>query len=171
VRTGRTGMHASSTDLKERVVRAVANGQPMREAARRCGVAVTTVKRAVVRQRETGALARKPLPGGPAARRPGGPAARRPGGPELETRLRTRLEAAPEAPVVEHGAGWAEQLGQALRAATMGRAIRRRGGTQQPSRWQPVRAPSRSARRGGKGPPAGTRSSASASTTAAPLPR
>jgi transposase-like protein len=47
-------MRAYSTDLKERLVRAVAEGQPMREAARRYNVAVTTVKRAVVQQRETG---------------------------------------------------------------------------------------------------------------------
>ena len=56
-------MRAYSTDLKERLVRAVADGLPMREAARRFGVAVTTVKRAVVQQRETGSLARKPIPG------------------------------------------------------------------------------------------------------------
>ena len=60
-----SGMRAYSTDLKERLVRAVAEGQPMREAARRFGVAVTTVKRAVVQQRETGSLERKPIPGGP----------------------------------------------------------------------------------------------------------
>ncbi len=58
-------MRAYSTDLKERLVRAVADGQPMREAARRFGVAVTTVKRAVVQQRETGSLERKPIPGYP----------------------------------------------------------------------------------------------------------
>jgi hypothetical protein len=58
-------MRAYSTDLKERLVRAVADGLPMREAARRLGVAVTTVKRAVVQQRETGSLARKPIPGCP----------------------------------------------------------------------------------------------------------
>ena len=46
-------------------MRAVADGQPMREAARRFGVAVTTVKRAVVQQRETGSLERKPIPGCP----------------------------------------------------------------------------------------------------------
>jgi transposase len=58
-------MRAYSTDLKERLVRAVADGLPMREAARRFGVAVTTVKRAVVQQRETGSLERKPIPGCP----------------------------------------------------------------------------------------------------------
>jgi transposase-like protein len=54
-------MHAYSTDLKERLVRAVADGLPLRGAARRFGVAVTTVKRAVVQQRATGSLARKPI--------------------------------------------------------------------------------------------------------------
>ena len=58
-------MRAYSTDLKERLVRAVADGLPMREAARRYNVAVTTVKRAVVQQRETGSLERKPIPGSP----------------------------------------------------------------------------------------------------------
>ena len=81
-------MRAYSTDLKERLVRAVANGQPMREAARRFNVAVNTVKRAVVQERETGSLARKPIPGYP-----------RRIGPELEAALRARLEAAPDATV------------------------------------------------------------------------
>jgi transposase len=60
-------MRAYSTDLKERLVRAVANGQLLREAARRFGVAVTTVKRAVVQKRATASLARKPIPGRPRA--------------------------------------------------------------------------------------------------------
>jgi transposase len=153
-------MRAYSTDLKERLVRAVANGQPMREAARRFGVAVTTVERAVVRQRETGSLARKPIPGCP-----------RRIGPELETSLRTRLEAAPDATVLEHCVWWTEQFGQELSEATLWRAIRRLGWTHKKRRWQPVSATSRSARRGGKWPPAGTRSSSSSSTKAAPIPR
>ena len=92
------GMRAYSIDLKERLVRAVANGQPMREAARRFGVAVTTVKRAVVHERETGALERKPIPGGP-----------RRMGPEQEAALRARLQAAPDTTVLEQCAWWAEQ--------------------------------------------------------------
>ena len=81
------GMRACSTDLKERLVRAVANGQPMREAARRFDVCVNTVKRAVVQARETGSLERKPIPGYP-----------RRIGPEQEAVLRARLEAAPMPP-------------------------------------------------------------------------
>ncbi len=122
-------MRAYSTDLKERLVRAVANGLPMREAARRFGVAVTTVKRAVAQQRETGSLARKPIPGYP-----------RRSGPELEAALRARLEAASDATVLEHCAWWAEHYGQQLSEATMWRAIHRLGWTQNKRHWQPCRA-------------------------------
>jgi transposase len=111
-------MRAYSTDLKERLVRAVAEGQPMREAARRFNVAVNTVKRAVVQARETGSLERKPIPGCP-----------RRIGAEQEAALRTRLEAAPDATVLEHCAWWAEHSGQPLSEATMWRAIRRLGWT------------------------------------------
>ncbi len=58
-------MRAYSTDLKERPVHAVAGGQPLREAARRFRVVVTTVKRAVVRQRETGSPAAQTHPWAP----------------------------------------------------------------------------------------------------------
>ena len=115
---GNRRMRAYSTDLKERLVRAVADGQPMREAARRFGVAVTTVKRAVVQQRETGSLARHPIPGRPRAI-----------SGEQEVGLRVRLEAAPDATIVEHCAWWAEHYGQAVSEVTMWRAIRRLGWT------------------------------------------
>jgi transposase len=118
-------MRAYSTDLKERLVRAVADGQPMREAARRFGVAVTTVQRAVVQQRETGSLERKPIPGRP-----------REIAHEQEAILRARLEAAPDATLEEHGTWWAEHQGQELSVATMWRALHRLGWTQNKSRWQ-----------------------------------
>jgi len=104
-------MRAYSTDLKVRLVRAVAEGLPMRAAARRFGVAVTTVKRAVVQQRETGSLARKPIPGCP---RRIGPYRAVSGriGPDQESSLRARLEAASAATVLEHYAWWAEHHGQ-----------------------------------------------------------
>jgi transposase len=110
-------------------VRAVAEGQPLRAAARRFHVCVKTVKRAVVQARETGSLERKPIPGSP-----------RRMGPEQEAALRARLEAAPNATVLEHCAWWAEHSGQQLSEASMWRAIRRRGWTQKQSHWQPCRA-------------------------------
>ena len=116
--TGSPYMRAYSTDLTERLARAVAEGQPMREAARRFEVAVTTVNRAVVQQRETGSLARRPIPGRPRAI-----------SRELEVILLARLQAAPDATVLEHCAWWAEQQGQPLSEATMWRALRRLGWT------------------------------------------
>jgi len=149
-------MRAYSTDLKERLVRAVADGLPMRAAARRFGVAVTTVKRAVVQQRETGSLARKPIPGYP-----------RRIGPEREAALRARLEAARDATVLEHCAWWAEHYGQQLSEATMWRAIRRLGWTYEKRHWQPVSATRRRALPGVRPRPSWTPSNSSLSTKAA----
>src|SRR5258708_7911038 len=151
-------MRAYSTDLKERLVRAVAAGKPMREAARRFGVAVNTVKRAVVQARETGSLERTPIPGCP-----------RRSGAEQEAALRARLEAAPDATVLEHCAWWAEQYGQQLSEATMWRAIRRLGWTQKKRHWQPASAIRRRAQPGVRRLPNSTRSSSSLSTKAGRL--
>jgi transposase len=150
-------MRAYSTDLKERLVRAVADGLPMREAARRFGVAVNTVKRAVVQERETGSLERQPIPGRP-----------RTINGEQEAILLARLEAAPDATVLEHCAWWAEHQGQELSEVCMWRAIRRLGWTHKKRHWQPVNATRRSAPLGARQSPAGIRSSSSSSTKAAP---
>ena len=157
---GEPRMRAYSTDLKERLVRAVADGQPMREAARRFGVAVTTVKRAVVQERETGSLERRPIPGRPRAI-----------GGEQEAVLRERLAAAPDATVLEQCAWWAEQSGQALSEATMWRAIRRLGWTHKKRRWLPASVTRRSALPGAQRWPPMTRSSSSSSMKAVPTPR
>jgi transposase len=96
-------MRASSTDLRERLVRVVADGQPLREAARRFGVRVSAVKRSIVRQQETGSWERTPIPGGP-----------RQIGREPEALLLARLQTAPDATVLEHCAWWEEHQGQQL---------------------------------------------------------
>ncbi|HEV2459551.1 MAG TPA: helix-turn-helix domain-containing protein [Ktedonobacterales bacterium] len=152
-------MCASSTDLKERVVRAVANGLPLRAAARRVGMAVTTVKRAVVQQRETGSLARKPIPGRP-----------REISREHEAILRARLEAAPDATVLEHCAWWAEHQGQQLSEATMWRATHRLGWTHNKRHWRPASATRRRALPGASRSPSSTPSNSSLSTRAARTP-
>jgi transposase len=151
-------MRAYSTDLKERLVRAVADGLPLREAARRFDVAVTTVKRAVVQQRTTGSLARKPIPGRPREIRR-----------EQDAILLARLEAEPDATVLEHCAWWAEHQGQQLSEATMWRAMRRLGWTHKKSHWQPVNATRQRGRLGGSRSQRSTRSSSSSSTKAAPI--
>ena len=152
-------MRAYSTDLRERIVRVVADGRPMREAARRFGVSVSAVKRYVVQQQQTGSLARKPSPGCPRQIRP-----------EQEAILRARLEAEPDATVLEHCAWWAEHQGQQLSEATMWRAMRRLGWTHKKSHWQPASAMRRRGRPGAKMSPHGTRSSSSLSTKVAPTP-
>src|SRR5260370_22836481 len=130
---GTRGMGAYSTDLRERIVQGVANGRPQREAARMFGVGVNTVKRYVVRQQQTGSLARYSIPGGP-----------RRIGREQEAWLRARLEVAPAATLAEHGAWWAEQHGQVVSVATMWRAARPRAG----AAYKKTRPPTQRARRG-----------------------
>jgi len=153
-------MRAYSTDLRERIVRVVADGQPMREAARRFGVSVSAVKRYIVRQQETGSLQRTPIPGGP-----------RKIGREQEAILLARLGAAPDATVLEHCAWWAQHQGQHLSEATMWRAMRRLGWTHKKRHWQPASATSRRALPGARQWPGSTRSGSSSSTRAAPIPR
>jgi transposase len=153
-------MRAYSTDLKERLVRAVADGQPLREAARRFGVAVSTVKRAIVQQRETGSLARRPIAGRP-----------REINRAHETILRARLEAAPDATMLEHCAWWAKHMGQELSEATMWRALHRLGWTHKKRRWQRASATRRSARPGGRRRPDAIPRGMSFSTKRAPTHR
>ena len=152
-------MRASSTDLRERSVRVVADGQPLRVAARRFGVSVSAVKRYVVRQQETGSLERTPIPGGP-----------RKIGREHEAILLARLQAEPNATVLEHCAWWEEHQGQQLSEATLWRAMRRLGWTHKKRVWQPASATSRRAPPGGQRSPSSIPSSSSLSTKAAPTP-
>jgi transposase len=150
-------MRAYSTDLKERLVRAVAHGLPMREVARRFEVAVTTVKRAVVQQRTTGSLEHRLSPGRPRAIRH-----------EQEAIVLARLQAAPDATVLEHCAWWAEQSGQQLSEATMWRTLRRLGWTHKKRHWQPANVTRKHAQPGVKRRPNSTQRSSSLLTKAAP---
>lgn len=154
------GMRAYSTDLRERIVRVVAEGRPMREAARRFGVSVSAVKRYVVRQHETGSVERKPIPGGP-----------RKISREQDAIVLARLEAAPDATVLEHCAWWAEHQGQEVSEATMWRALHRLGWTHTKGHWQPASATKRRGPPGESRSPSSIQSSSSLSTKAAPIPR
>jgi transposase len=152
-------MRAYSTDLRERIVRAVANGRPQREAARTFGVGINTVKRYLVRQEQTGSLERRPIPGG--VRRIDR---------DQEAILLARWEAAPDATLAEHCAWWAEHQGQEVSVATMCRALQRLGWTPKKSHWQPVSATRRRGRPGAKRSPSGTQRNSSSSTSPAPTP-
>ena len=153
-------MRAYSTDLRERIVRAVADGQPMREAARRFGVSVSAVKRYVVRQQETGSLERSAIPGRP-----------REISREQEAILHGRLEEAPDATVLEQCAWWAEQQGQTLSEATMWRAMHRLGWTHKKSHWQPASATRRRGQPGARRLRSWTPRGSSLSTKAARIRR
>jgi transposase len=138
----------------------VAEGRPMREAARRFGVSVSAVKRYVVRQHETGSVERKPIPGGPRKIRR-----------ERGAILLARLEAEPDATVLEHCAWWAEHQGQEVSEATMWRALHRLGWTHKKSHWQPASVTKKRGPPGGKQSPSSIQSRSSLSTKAAPIPR
>ena len=152
-------MRAYSSDLRERIVRAVGSGQPLRVVARQFEVGVTAVKRYVRLYQETGSVARQPIPGCP-----------RRIGPEQEAVLLARLQAEPDATVLEHCAWWAEHQGQPLSEATMWRALRRLGWTHKKRPWQPASATRRRARPGASRSPRAMRSRSFLSTRAARTP-
>jgi transposase len=152
-------MRAYSTDLRERIVRAVGSGRPQREAARLFGVGITTVKRYVVRHQQTGSLERQPIAGG--VRRIG---------QDREAILLARLEDAPDATLAEHCAWWAAHQSQRISVATMCRALHRLGWTHKKSRWQPANATPRRGQPGARTSPSGTPSRSSLSTNPAPTP-
>ncbi len=109
-------MRAYSTDLRERMVQAVAAGQPQTVVARTFGVGVATLRRYVTQQRTTGALTPKRHPG-PALRI----------GPLDQPALRAQVKATPDATLVEHCAAWEPTHRVRVSPPTMGRALRRLG--------------------------------------------
>jgi transposase len=131
-------MRAYSTDLNERLVRAVADGQPMREAARRCGVCVKTVKRAVVQERETGSLERKPRSANPFPAIHGAwdPSRRRHCARHCARGWRPLLRP----PYWSTVPGGRSNMVSSPSEATLWRAIRRLGWTQNKRHWQPASA-------------------------------
>src|SRR5260221_4243149 len=98
---GAISMRAYSTDLRERIVRAVAGGLRQREAARRFWVGVTSVRRYLAQYQQAGSLERKPIPGCP-----------RRIGRAQEAILLARLAEAPAPTGFEHRAWSAEHQGQ-----------------------------------------------------------
>jgi transposase len=134
-----SGMRAYSSDLRERIVRAVDQGRSQREAARLFGIGVSSVKRYLQQRARTGSLARRPIPGGP-----------RRIGREQEAVLQARVAAAPEATLAEQCAWWEAQQGQRVSGPTMWRAIHRLGWTRKKGRWEPASGTRRHGRAGGR---------------------
>ena len=118
-------MRAYSEDLRERVIRAVEADRPREEVAARFEVSVPTIERWVRLKRETGGLARRPVPGSAAVKTVGLPEA-----------LPRRLAEHADATLAEHCTWWQQVSGFEVSAATMSRAIARLGWTHKKSRWE-----------------------------------
>lgn len=110
-------------DLRERIVRAVASGQPMQTTARRFAVSSKTVQRLVAQQQQTGSVVPHPIPGMPRHIDAAG-----------DRQLAERMAAEPDATVLENAAWWAEVSGQQVSETTMWRAMHRLGWTPQKKR-------------------------------------
>ena len=119
-------MKAYSPDLRRKIVAAVESGRPKAEVARVFGDGLSSVKRYLKQQQETGSLAPKRHPGrAPTIR------------PDQRPLLWAQLEAHPAAFLDEHCAHWAEQTGIQLSTSTMSREIARLGWTRKKGRWVP----------------------------------
>lgn len=128
-------MKAYSLDLRERVVRAVANGMTKSRAARTFAVSLATVKNYVRQRQQTGSLAPKPIPGRP-----------REIPSEQEAAFVAELRAAQDATLDELRARWKQVAGVTVSSATMSRTIKRLKWTRKKRRWVPpsaTRSPAR----------------------------
>lgn len=121
-------MEAYSQDLRERIVRAVDEGVPKTEVARRFRVSYAVVGAYVRRQRTTGSLAPARMHVGRKARI----------GRDHEKELVAQLQAHPDATLAEHVGWWEASHGVRLSVSAMWRTITRLGWTFKKRQWQPV---------------------------------
>lgn len=127
-------MKAYSPDLRSKIVSAVEGGRAKAEVARSFGVGLSTVKRYLRQQQETGSLLPKRHPGrAPTIR------------PDQRALLWAQLEAHPAAFLDEHCRFWAERTGVQLSTSTLSREIKRLGWTRKKGRWVPPSGTSDSA--------------------------
>lgn len=125
-------MKAYSTDLRERVMRAVEEGRPREEIIHLFGVSRATIKRYAKQHRETGNLAPKRIPGRPATK-----------GDALRADVWSQLEANRDATLPEHCQIWEATHGQRVSPAAMGRAIKSLGWTRKKPSEQKMRGRNR----------------------------
>jgi transposase len=150
-------MKAYSTDLRERVMRAVDEERSRDEIIEVFGVSRATIKRYLKQRKETGELTPQAISGRPAKKRDA-----------LCAELLPQLEANRDATLEEHCQMWEAKHGQEVSAKTMGRAIKRLGWTRKKSRWWPPIATKRSALLGEKKPARSIASSLSSLTNVGP---
>ncbi|HEX4203043.1 MAG TPA: IS630 family transposase [Ktedonobacteraceae bacterium] len=111
-------MRAYSSDLRERVVKAVDQGCKRAEIIKLFGVSRATIKRYLKLRRETGQVSRKPIPGRPPKKRAA-----------LQAGLVVQLEAYPDATLEMHCQFWEQTSHMHVSPSTMSLAIRRMGWT------------------------------------------
>lgn len=122
-------MKAYSADLRQRVLRAVDQGQTQAEIAKTFAVSTATIKRYLKQRRETGHMLAKAIPGRPAKK-----------GAALEAGLLTQLEAHPDATLEEHARLWQAEYGLLVSRDSIRRALARLGWTRKKRRWSPANA-------------------------------
>ena len=121
-------MNGYSKDLRVRVLDAVVQGTPRRQAAGLFGVSLSTLKRWLRRRRDGKNLAPRPSPG----RTP-----RILATTDQKRALWAQLEANDDATLERHCELWEERHGARVSVATMSRAVRKLGWTYKKSRWRP----------------------------------
>ena len=120
-------MKAYSEDLRERVIGAVERGDRREDVAVRFEVSVPTIERWVRLKRETGGLARRPVPGRVAVKTAG-----------LREALPARLATHADAALGEQCAWWRAVSGFEVSTATMSRTLTRLNWTRKKSRSAPA---------------------------------
>ena len=103
-----------SLDLRQRIVQAVADGQPKAAVAQRFAVSLGSVQRYVRQWTTTGTLTPRPRPGRPRAI----PV-------DQEAALTVQVAEDTTATLAEHCQRWADQHGVRVSLATMSRALAR----------------------------------------------
>ncbi len=122
-------MRAYSVDLRERVVKAVEEGESQVRVAALLSVSVATVKRWVGRRRRNpdDDLSNRKSPGRPPKVLP-----------EHQAALRAQLQSRPTATLTEHVRLWRAEQGVEVSIYSMSRAIRRVGWTRKKGVWEPA---------------------------------
>jgi transposase len=119
-------MKAYSSDLRQRILRAVDQGHRQAEIAAAFQISVATIKRYLKQRRETGHVIAKPIPGRPPKQRAA-----------LEAELPAQLAEHRDVTLAEHCRLFEATHGQRVSRDTMGRAIARLGWTRKKNRWWP----------------------------------
>src|SRR5260370_19570958 len=116
-------MKAYSQDLREKVLRAVDQGNPRRGIVNMFDVSLATLKRYLKHRRERGNVLPKPIPGRPSKKYA-----------PLQAGLIAQLQAHPDVILEEHCRLWEEAYGMQVSTSTMSRAIHRVGWTRKKNR-------------------------------------